>query len=116
MRQDIRQELRKYQMEKIKPNFTELGRQLGCDPRTAKKYYYLKEDGYENKRKRRKSKLDPYRNIIDEKVKNSCSATSIFYFIKEMGYCILQVKSAEKCNDFLHSLAAHFLFYLVGGL
>ena len=28
-------------------------------------------------------------------------------------YCILQVKSAEKCNDFLHSLAAHFLFYLV---
>lgn len=27
--------------------------------------------------------------------------------------CILQVKSAEKCNDFLHSLAAHFLFYLV---
>ena len=86
MRQDIRQELRKYQMDKIKPNFTELGRQLGCDPRTAKKYYYLKEDGYENKRKRRKSKLDPYRNIIDEKVKNSCSATSIFYFIKEMGY------------------------------
>ena len=41
MRQDIRQELRKYQMDKIKPNFTELGRQLGCDPRTAKKYYYL---------------------------------------------------------------------------
>lgn len=29
------------------------------------------------------------------------------------GICILQVKSAEKCNDFLHSLAAHFLFYLV---
>ena len=28
-------------------------------------------------------------------------------------HCILQVKSAEKCNDFLHSLAAHFLFYLV---
>ena len=96
MRQDIRQELRKYQMDKIKPNFTELGRQLGCDPRTAKKYYYLKEDGYENKRKRRKSKLDPYRNIIDEKVKNSCSATSIFYFIKEMGYtCILQNRSTQ---------------------
>lgn len=30
-----------------------------------------------------------------------------------VGSCILQVKSAEKCNDFLHSLAAHFLFYLV---
>ncbi|OON16587.1 hypothetical protein X801_07596 [Opisthorchis viverrini] len=73
-------------MSKIKPNFTELGRQLGCDPRTAKKYYYLKDDGYENKRKKRKSKLDPYRNIIDEKVQKSCSATSIFYFIKEMGY------------------------------
>lgn len=73
-------------MDKIKPNFTELGRQLGCDPRTAKKHYYLKEDGYENKRKRRKSKLDTYRNIIDEKVKNSYSATSIFYFIKEIGY------------------------------
>ena len=69
MRQDIRQELRKYQMDKIKPNFTELGRQLGCDPRTAKKYYYLKEDGYENKRKRRKSKLDPYRNIMMKRLK-----------------------------------------------
>lgn len=31
----------------------------------------------------------------------------------EIDSCILQVKSAEKCNDFLHSLAAHFLFYLV---
>ena len=82
MRQDIRQELRKYQMDKIKQNFTELGRQLGCDPRTARKYYYLKDDGYENKRKRRKSKLDPYRNIIDEKVKNSCSATSIFISLR----------------------------------
>ena len=30
-----------------------------------------------------------------------------------LALCILQVKSAEKCNDFLHSLAAHFLFYLV---
>lgn len=27
--------------------------------------------------------------------------------------CILQGEIAEKCNDFLHSLAAHFLFYLV---
>ena len=32
---------------------------------------------------------------------------------REYDKCILQVKSAEKCNDFLHSLAAHFLFYLV---
>lgn len=32
---------------------------------------------------------------------------------KDLSRCILQVKSAEKCNDFLHSLAAHFLFYLV---
>lgn len=34
-------------------------------------------------------------------------------FKELLGDCILQVKSAEKCNDFLHSLAAHFLFYLV---
>lgn len=28
-------------------------------------------------------------------------------------YCILQEKSAENCNDFLHSLATHFYIYLV---
>lgn len=33
--------------------------------------------------------------------------------IEEQIICILQGEIAEKCNDFLHSLAAHFLFYLV---
>ena len=66
MRQDIRQELRKYQMDKIKPNFTELGRQLGCDLRTARKYYYLKDDGYENKRKRRKSNFSFHTTLVKE--------------------------------------------------
>ena len=45
MRQDIRQELRKYQMDKIKPNFTELGRQLGCDPRTVEGGCRMQEIG-----------------------------------------------------------------------
>ena len=35
MRQDIRQELRKYQMDKIKPNFTELGRKQSITVRLA---------------------------------------------------------------------------------
>lgn len=44
-----------------KPNFTQLGRELGVDPRTAKKYY----NGFKKKKKRaKKSKFDKYYDLI----------------------------------------------------
>ncbi|OYS99051.1 integrase catalytic subunit, partial [Limosilactobacillus reuteri] len=43
-----------------------------------------------------------YRNICDEKVKNTCSATSIFYFIKEMGY----TGGISILRDYCHQIKA----------
>ncbi|UXC68516.1 hypothetical protein N4627_05270 [Limosilactobacillus vaginalis] len=59
-----------------------------------------------------------YQNLafFMEKVKEKSLLTDeevAGYLRTQFNLCILQVKSAEKCNDFLHSLAAHFLFYLV---
>ncbi len=93
MRQDTRQELRKYQMDKIKPNFTELGRQLGCDPRTARKYYYLKDDGYENKRKRRQElrkyqmdKIKPNFTELGRQLGCDPRTARKYYYLKDDGY------------------------------
>lgn len=44
-----------------KPNFSELGRELGVDRRTVKKYY---EGNTVNERKQKKSKLDDYYDIV----------------------------------------------------
>ena len=47
----------------IKPNFSELARELGVDPRTVKKYY----EGFTKTTTRNKpSKIDDFREIIDE--------------------------------------------------
>lgn len=49
----------------LKPNYSELGRIYGIDRRTAKKKYH----GIENKEKKVKtSKLDPYLDVIKEKM------------------------------------------------
>lgn len=78
-------------MKGIKPNYSELGRQYNCDPRTVKKYY---EAGEANKLERFKkrqqtkkaSKLDPFKEIIDEKIELGCTAMAIFKYIEKKGY------------------------------
>ena len=78
-------------MKGIKPNYAELGRQFNCDPRTVKKYY---EAGKENELERLKnrqqtrkaSKLDPFKEIIDEKIELGCTAMAIFKYIEKKGY------------------------------
>lgn len=46
---------------------------------------------------------------------SNCSFEELIMVLNEirMKYCILQAKSAEKCNGFLHSFAAYLLFNLV---
>ena len=76
----------------IKPNFAALGREYGCDYRTAKKIYQQeldKEKGIEPKARERQSILDDYIEIIDSKLETipGITAYSIFYFLKvEKGY------------------------------
>ncbi|WP_244898599.1 IS21 family transposase [Staphylococcus lutrae] len=78
-------------MKGIKPNYAELGRQYNCDPRTVKKYYEAgKENELERLKKRQQtkkaSKLDLFKEIIDEKIELGCTAMAIFKYIEKKGY------------------------------
>ena len=71
----------------IKPNFAALGREYGCDYRTAKIRYYEelnKEKGIEPEIKIRKHIVDDYKDIIINKLETipGITAYSIYYFLK----------------------------------
>ena len=71
----------------IKPNFAALGREYGCDYRTAKIRYYEelnKEKGIEPEIKIRKHIVDDYKDIIINKLETIPGITSysIYYFLK----------------------------------
>lgn len=71
----------------IKPNFVALGREYGCDYRTAKIRYYEelnKEKGIEPKLEIRKHIIDEYKEIIINKLETVPGITvySIYYFLK----------------------------------
>ena len=76
----------------IKPNFAALGREYGCDYRTAKIKYYEeqnKEKGIEIVKKSRKYIIDDYKELIINKLETipGITAYSIYYFLKvEKGY------------------------------
>ncbi|WP_340296956.1 hypothetical protein [Staphylococcus coagulans] len=93
-------------MKDIKPNYAELGRQYNCDPRTVKKYYEAeKENELEGLKKRQQtkkaSKLDPFKEIIDEKVELGCTAMAIFKYIekKDMKVNILFYENTVKIKN-----------------
>ena len=72
---------------RIKPNFAALGREYGCDYRTAKIRYYEelnREKGIEPKIKIRKHIIDEYKDIIINKLETipGITAYSIYYFLK----------------------------------
>lgn len=72
---------------KIKPNFAALGREYGCDYRTAKIKYLEelnKEKGIEPTIKIRKHITDNYKDIIINKLETipGITAYSIYYYLK----------------------------------
>ncbi|WP_280946731.1 IS21 family transposase [Enterococcus faecalis] len=62
--------------------------QYDCDYRTVKHAYEEAQDKESKppERKKHPSKLDPYREIIQDKIKDQCSAYSIFKFIEHKGF------------------------------
>ena len=71
--------------DEIKPNFAEIARIYDCDYRTVKKYYETDESNVLKKRIY-PSKLDPYRQIIQDKLSLGCTAKSIYDFIRKKGF------------------------------
>lgn len=72
-----------FKLMNIKPNFSELSRQLGVDRHTLKKHF---DAGGVKPRKKRKyiSELDKYKNIIEEKLEiKGITYKGIYLFLKE---------------------------------
>jgi transposase len=75
--------------DEIKPNYAALARQYDCDYRTIRQAYVEIQDGKTSKKikpVKRKSKLDPFRTIIESKLEINCSAMAIFKFILKKGF------------------------------
>ena len=99
MRKDILERMKILKQDDIKPNYAELAKQLGCDYRTVKRYYENDINTLTN-RKPKPSILDPYKEIVEDKLKIPCKASDIYHFIKKKGYngCYSVVK--RYCNKY----------------
>ena len=76
-------------MNGIKPNYSKIARQFNCDSRTVKRYFFNKiSNSNKPKRKTRvyKSILEPYTDIIKDKLAQSISFKGIYTFIKTKGF------------------------------
>lgn len=107
MRNDVYERMKHFVIEKIKPNYAEIARQYGVDPRTVKAAYLRALNGHEqsssHQRHRRRSKLDGYRDIIEAKYMMGCSARSIFDFIVEKGFTGKYTIVKDYCRRFRKS-------------
>lgn len=68
----------------IKPNYSELARRWNCDYRTVQRYF--EQDVVPIRKNAKPSKLDPYKQIIEDKVNIGCTASSIYHFLIKKGY------------------------------
>lgn len=84
MRIDICEKVSTYRMEKIKPNFSELSRRFNCDARTVKRYYEGAPTMRESTAKQ--SKLDNFKELINEKIELGVTGMSIYWYILKLGY------------------------------
>ncbi len=86
MRKDIYNYLEGIKIMGIKINYSDLARKFNCDARTVKNYATGKIKAT-RKKAIKKSKLDDFKTIVEDKVDNYCAtALSIFKFIQERGY------------------------------
>lgn len=90
MRKDVYEMMKRFVIENIKPNYSAIARQYDVDPRTIKAAYLRALNGNSpstrQQYRRRRSKLDNYRDIIDEKYTSGFSARAIYDFIVEKGF------------------------------
>lgn len=85
MRKDIYERVKKLKQDEIKPNYAQLAKQYNCDYRTVKKYFEQKNE-VEKKQIQKPSKLDGYKEIINDKLEIPCNYMAIYRFIKKKGY------------------------------
>lgn len=84
MRKDIYERMKIMKVGEAKPNYAEVARRWNCDYRTVKRYF--EQDVVPIRKSVGPSKIDPYKQIIEDKVNLGCTASSIFRFIEKKGY------------------------------
>lgn len=99
MRKDIYERIKimKKESNDITPNFALLAKQYGCDYRTIKRYW-CSDFNSPPEKKKKPSKLDDYKIIIQEKLKLGCKYSSIYYLIKKKGYTGKYTILRDYCN------------------
>lgn len=103
MRKDVYERMRYFVLEKIKPNYSAVARQYDVDPRTVKAAYLRAQSDKTSvvrKRRSRRSKLDGYQDIIEDKYAAGCSARSIYDFIVEKGFTGKYTIVKDYCRRF----------------
>ena len=103
MRKDVYERMRYFVLEKIKPNYSAVARQYDVDPRTVKAAYLRAQSDKTSvvrKRRSRRSKLDGYQDIIEDKYAAGCSARSIYDFIVEKGFTGKYTIVKDYCHRF----------------
>ena len=103
MRKDVYERMRYFVLEKIKPNYAAIARQYDVDPRTVKAAYLRAQSDKTSvvrKRRSRRSKLDGYQDIIEDKYAAGCSARSIYDFIVEKGFTGKYTIVKDYCRRF----------------
>jgi len=86
MRKDIADTIRIIFMKGIKPNFTKIARQYNCDPRTVKRYFTEGKSASTRKPREYTSIIDPYADLVREKLSAGASAKAIHLFLKTKGF------------------------------
>ncbi len=108
MRKDVYERMGYFVLEKIRPNYSAIARQYDVDPRTVKAAYVRAQSGevaVVRKRQKRRSKLDGYRDIIEDKYTAGCSARSIYDFIVEKGFTGKYTIVKDYCRRFRRTQA-----------
>lgn len=103
MRKDVYERMRHFVLEKIKPNYSAVARQYDFDPRTVKAAYLRAQrdkTSVVRKHRSRRSKLDGYQDIIEDKYAAGCSARSIYDFIVEKGFTGKYTIVKDYCRRF----------------
>ena len=103
MRKDVYERMRYFVLEKIKPNYSAVARQYDVDPRTVKAAYLRAQSDKTSvvrTRRSRRSKLDGYQDIIEDKYAAGCSARSIYDFIVEKGFTGKYTIVKDYCRRF----------------
>ena len=103
MRKDVYERMRHFVLEKIKPNYSAVARQYDFDPRTVKAAYLRAQSDKTSvvrKHRSRRSKLDGYQDIIEDKYAACCSARSIYDFIVEKGFTGKYTIVKDYCRRF----------------